>query len=339
MEQCIADNIIYKCNMNNIVSEKGTETRMEMKLNEILGIKYPFIQGGMANIATGEFAAAVSNAGGLGLIGAGGMNADSLRENIRKCKSLTGNLFGVNLMLMHPQADEMAQVIAEEGVKVVTTGAGNPAKHIPLWKEKGMIIMPVVSGVALARKMESLGVDAVIAEGTESGGHVGEMTTMTLVPQVIDAVNIPVVAAGGIADGRQLTAAFALGACGVQLGTCLLVSEECPIHPAYKEAVLKAKDNDTIVTGRIAGTPVRIIKNTMAREYVKQEKAGADKMELEKYTLGSLRRAVFEGDVKMGSLMAGQAVGQLKEIKPVKQIFEEMYSEYELTVKRLGQEH
>ncbi len=307
-----------------------------MKINELLGTKYPFIQGGMANIATGEFAAAVSNAGGLGLIGAGGMSVDMLRDNIRKCKSLTDKPFGVNLMLMHPQVDEMAELIVEEGVRVVTTGAGNPSKYVENWKAHGMIIMPVVSAVALAKKMESMGVDAVIAEGTESGGHVGEMTTMTLVPQVVDAVSIPVIAAGGIADGRQLAAAFALGASGVQLGTCLLVSEECPIHAAYKEAVLKAKDNSTIVTGRIAGTPVRIIKNTMAREYVKQEKAGADKMELEKFTLGSLKRAVFEGDVTNGSLMAGQVAGQLKEIKPLKKILDEMYAGYIEVVKRLG---
>lgn len=309
-----------------------------MKLNEMLGIKYPFIQGGMANIATGEFAAAVSNAGGLGLIGAGGMSVESLRENIRKCKTLTDRIFGVNLMLMHPDAEEMAKVVIEEGVKVVTTGAGNPGKYIPAWKENKITVMPVVASVALARKMESEGVDAVIAEGTESGGHVGEMTTMTLVVQVADAVSVPVIAAGGIADGRQLAAAFALGACGAQMGTCLLASVECPIHPAYKEAVLKAKDNDTVVTGRIAGTPVRIIKNAMAREYVKQEKAGADKMELEKYTLGSLKKAVFDGDVKNGSLMAGQAVGQIHDIKSLKEIFEEVYAGYEATVRKLGQE-
>ncbi len=307
-----------------------------MKLNELLNIKYPFIQGGMANIATGEFAASVSNAGGLGLIGAGGMDVEMLRDNIRKCKALTDKPFGVNIMLMHPQADEMAKVVAEEGVKIVTTGAGNPSKYIEMWKEHGITIMPVVSTVALAKKMESLKVDAVIAEGTESGGHVGETTTMALVPQVVDAVSIPVVAAGGIACGRQLAAAFALGACGAQLGTCLLVAEECPIHEAYKEAVIKATDISTIVTGRISGTPVRIIKNTMAREYVKQEKLGADKMELEKFTLGSLRRAVFEGDVKNGSLMAGQVAGMLKEIKPVKTILEEMYAEYEATVKKLN---
>ena len=308
-----------------------------MRLDKMLGIKYPFIQGGMANIATGEFAAAVSNAGGLGLIGAGGMNTEMLRENIRKCRTLTDKPFGVNLMLMNPEASDMAQLIAEENVKIVTTGAGSPAQYMPMWKEHGMMVIPVVSSTMLAVKMEKCGADAVIAEGTESGGHVGEMTTMALVPVVADAVNIPVIAAGGIADGRQLAAAFALGAIGVQLGTCLLASKECPIHEAYKEAVLKAKDNDTIVTGRIAGTPVRIIKNTMAREYVKQEKAGADKMELEKYTLGSLRRAVFEGDVKNGSLMAGQVVGQINSIRSIEEIFKDMYEGYESVVKNMAQ--
>lgn len=303
-----------------------------MRLDKMLGIKYPCIQGGMANIATGEFAAAVSNAGGLGLIGAGGMNTEMLRDQIRRCKALTDKPFGVNLMLMNPDAPEMAKMIVEEGVKIVTTGAGSPSSYMPLWKENGMIVMPVVSSSLLAKKMESMGADAVIAEGTESGGHVGEMTTMALVPQIVDAVSIPVIAAGGIADGRQLAAAFCLGAIGVQLGTCLLAAEECPIHPAYKEAVLKAKDNDTIVTGRIAGTPVRILKNAMAREYVKQERAGADKMELEKFTLGSLRRAVFEGDVKTGSLMAGQVVGQIKEIRSLKEIFESMCRECEQVI-------
>lgn len=296
-----------------------------MKLNEMLHIKYPFIQGGMANIATGTFAAAVSNAGGLGLIGAGGMNTEMLREEIRICKSLTDKPFGVNLMLMNPEVDQMADMIVEEGAKIVTTGAGSPAKYMARWKENGMMVMPVVSSSLIAKKMEQCGADAVIAEGTESGGHVGEMTTMALVPQIVDAVSIPVIAAGGIADGRQLAAAFALGAVGVQLGTCLLVSEECPIHEAYKAALLKAKDNDTIVTGRIAGTPVRILKNQMAREYVKNEKAGMGIMELEKFTLGSLRRAVFEGDTKRGSLMAGQVVGQLKTIRPLAEILDELY--------------
>ena len=307
-----------------------------MRLDKMLGIKYPFIQGGMANIATGEFAAAVSNAGGLGLIGAGGMNTEMLRENIRKCKTLTDKPFGVNLMLMTADAPQMAEMIVEEGVKIVTTGAGNPGQFMPLWKEHGLMVIPVVSSSILAKRMEQCGADAVVAEGTESGGHVGEMTTMALVPKVVDSVSIPVIAAGGIADGRQLLAAFALGAVGVQLGTCLLASTECPIHPAYKEAVLKAKDNDTVVTGRITGTPVRIIKNSMAREYVKQEKAGADKMELEKFTLGSLRRAVFEGDVKTGSLMAGQVVGQIDEIKPVAEIFNSMYEGYDKLRKQLA---
>ena len=296
-----------------------------MKLNELLGTEFPFIQGGMANIATGEFAAAaVSNAGALGLIGAGGMTPDSLRENIRRCRELTDRPFGVNVMLMHPQVEEMVRVVAEERVMVVTTGAGNPGAYIPVWKEYGAKVLPVVPAVAVAKVAERAGADAVIAEGTESGGHVGELTTMALVPQVCDAVDLPVVAAGGIADGRQLLAAYALGACGAQVGTCLLVSQECPIHENYKQAILKAKDSGTIVTGRIAGTPVRILKNQMARTYVSKERAGATMMELEQYTLGSLRRAVFDGDTKTGSLMAGQVAGMLHEIKPLRQIFEEL---------------
>lgn len=298
-----------------------------MRLDLKLGIKYPFIQGGMANIATGEFAAAVSNAGGLGLIGAGGMTAEVLEENIYKCRKLTDKPFGVNIMLMNPQADEMADLVYREGVDVVTTGAGNPAVHIDKWKEKGIIVMPVMSSVLIAKKLERAGADYIIAEGTESGGHVGEMTTMALVPQMVDNLSIPVIAAGGIGNGRQLIAAFALGASGVQLGTCLLASEECPIHDNYKQAVIKAKDNDTVVTGRIGGTPVRILKNQMAREYLKREKEGADKMELEMFTLGSLRRAVFDGDIKTGSLMAGQIAGQIKEIKSLENIFKDLYDE------------
>lgn len=306
-----------------------------MKLNELLPIEFPFIQGGMANIATGKFAAAVSNAGALGLIGSGGMNLEMLRENIHICRSLTEKPFGVNIMLMHPQAAEMAKLVADEKVPIVTTGAGNPGEYIDLWKQAGAKVIPVVPGVALAKRVAEHGADAVIAEGTESGGHVGELTTMALVPQVADAVEIPVIAAGGIADGRQLLASFALGAVGVQLGTCLLVSEECPVHENYKQAVLKAKDNSTIVTGRSSGAPVRVLKNRMAREYVKQEKAGMDRMELEKYTLGSLRRAVFDGDVETGSLMAGQVAGQLHEIKPLRRIFEDLYSGYLNALDRL----
>ncbi|WP_026493773.1 DUF561 domain-containing protein [Butyrivibrio sp. XPD2002] len=296
------------------------------KLNEILGTKYPIIQGGMANIATGEFAAACSNAGALGLIGVGGMSPQMLREEIRKCKSKTDKPFGVNIMLMHPDADELADIVIEEGVKVVTTGAGNPAKYMEKWKAAGITVIPVVAAPILAKALEKSGADMIIAEGCESGGHVGEMTTMTLVPQTVDTVNIPVIAAGGIADSRQVKAAFALGACGIQVGTCLLASEECPIHENYKKAVVKAKGTDAVVTGRIGGTPVRVLKNKMTREYIKQEKAGADVMELEKFTLGSLKRAVFEGDIETGSLMAGQTCGQLKEIRPVREIFEELMS-------------
>ena len=296
------------------------------KLNEILGTKYPFIQGGMANIATGEFAAACSNAGALGMIATGAWDGQRLRQEIRRAKELTDKPFGVNLMLMNPCADEIAQVIIDEGVQVVTTGAGNPGKYIPAWKEHGIKVLPVVAATVLAKRLVRLGVDAVIAEGTESGGHVGEMTTMALVPQVIDAVDVPVVAAGGIADGRQAAAAFALGACGIQVGTCLLASEECPIHENYKQAILKAKDSDTTVTGRSIGGPVRVLKNKMAREYLVLEKRGASLEELEAVTLGGLRRAVLEGDVEHGSVMSGQVAGMLHEIRPLRQIFEELYS-------------
>ena len=296
------------------------------KLNEILGTRLPIIQGGMANIATGEFAAACSNAGALGMIATGGWDGDRLRQEIRRAKELTDKPFGVNLMLMNPCADEIAQVIIDEGVQVVTTGAGNPGKYVPAWKEHGIKVLPVVAASVLAKRLVRLGVDAVIAEGTESGGHVGEMTTMALVPQVIDAVDVPVVAAGGIADGRQAAAAFALGACGIQVGTCLLASVECPIHENYKQAILKAKDSDTTVTGRSIGGPVRVLKNKMAREYLALEKRGASLEELEAVTLGGLRRAVLEGDVEHGSVMSGQVAGMLHEIRPLRQIFEELYS-------------
>lgn len=302
------------------------------KISEILGIEFPVFQGGMANIADGAFAAAVSEAGALGIIGAGGMNAEKLREEIRICKSLTEKPFGVNIMLMNPEADRMAEIAAEEKVKVVTTGAGNPGKYMELFKAAGIQVFPVVSSVALAKRLAGLGADGLIAEGCESGGHIGELTTMTLVPQVCDAVDLPVIAAGGIAGGRQLAAAFALGACGVQVGTCLLASCECPVHENYKLAVVKAKDNDTIITGRNAGAPVRCLKNPMTREYARLEKEGADKMELEKFTLGSLRKAVKDGDVKAGSLMAGQVSGMVREILPVRTILENMVKEYECII-------
>ncbi len=299
---------------------------MNNKITQLLGTKYPLIQGGMANIGTGVFAAAVSNAGGLGLIAAGAMNTEQLKKNIDECRRLTSNPFGVNIMLLTPQTEEMAQLIIDEKIPVVTTGAGNPARFIPAWKDAGIRVIPVVPSVALGVRLERVGADALVVEGTEAGGHIGELTTMALVPQVADAVKIPIIAAGGIADGRQLLAAFALGAAGVQVGTCLLVSEECPIHENYKKAILEARDTDTTVTGRICGVPVRILKNKMAREYVKREKEGADKADLEMFTLGSLRKAVFDGDLNFGSLMAGQVAGMCNRILPVTQIIEEMFT-------------
>jgi len=308
-----------------------------MILNELTGTKYPIIQGGMANIATGAFAAAVSNAGALGLVASGGMDAKALREQIRICASLTDKPFGVNLMLLNPDAPAIAQMLVEEKVKFITTGAGNPATYMAAWKSIGAKVIPVVASVALARIAERAGADAVIAEGGESGGHVGDMTTMTLVPQVVDAVKIPVIAAGGIADGRQMASAMLLGACGVQIGTCLLVSQECPIHDNYKQALIKAKDNSTTVTGRSQGAPVRIIKNEMAREYLKLEAQGAGRDELEKITLGGLRRAVIDGDVIRGSVMAGQVCGQLKEIRPIADIISGLYNDAVSVLNRAGE--
>ena len=299
-----------------------------MNLADLLGTELPIIQGGMANIATGEFAAACSNAGALGLIGAGGMRSgEELRGHIRRCRALTDKPFGVNLMLMNPAADEQAKVVIEEGVRVVTTGAGNPGKYIPAFKAAGIRVIPVVAAVAFAQRFVRAGADAVIAEGTESGGHVGEMTTMALVPQVADAVDVPVIAAGGIGDGRQFAAALSLGACGVQVGTCLLASEECPIHARYKEALLRARDSDTTVTGRSVGGPVRVLKNKMARQYLALEQQGASLEELEKLTLGGLRRAVFDGDVETGSVMTGQVAGMLHEIRPVREILTQLYAD------------
>ena len=302
-------------------------------LNEILGTKYPIIQGGMANIATGEFAAACSNAGALGLIGSGGMDTAALRENIRRCRALTDKPFGVNIMLMSPYADEVAKVVAEEGVKVVTTGAGNPEKYMELWKNAGIRVIPVVASVALARRMERAGADAVVAEGCESGGHIGETTTMALVPQVADAVKIPVIAAGGIADGRGMAAAFMLGAEAVQMGTRFVASKEAVVHENYKQLVIKAKDIDTRVTGRTTGHPVRAIRNEMTRHYLELEKEGAPFEELEKLTLGGLRRAVVDGDVKTGSVMSGQIAGMVKDEKSCKEIIEQMMNEMEELLK------
>lgn len=285
---------------------------MKTKITEILGIEYPIIQGGMAWVAEHHLAAAVSNAGGLGIIGAASAPAEIVREEIQKCKALTDKTFGVNVMLLNPNADEVAKVIVEEGVKVVTTGAGNPGKYMEMWKAAGVKVIPVVASVAMAKMMEKAGADAVVAEGMESGGHIGSITTFALVPQVVDAVMIPVIAAGGIADGRGVAAAMMLGAEGVQMGTRFVAAKESIVHANYKERLIKAKDIDSTVTGTSTGHPVRSIRNKMTKEYLKLEKEGADFMELEKLTLGSLRKAVIDGDVVNGTLMAGQIAGLVK---------------------------
>ena len=285
---------------------------MKTEITELLGIKYPIIQGGMAWVADFHLAAAVSNAGGLGIIGAGGAPAQWVREQILEAKKLTDKPFGVNIMLMNPEADEIAKILIEEGVKVVTTGAGNPAKYIKDWKTAGIKVIPVIASCALARMMEKCGVDAVIAEGSEAGGHIGEITTMSLVPQVVDAVNIPVIAAGGIADGRGIAAAFMLGAKAVQMGTQFVATKECTVHQNYKDKIIKAKDIDSKVTGRTTGHPVRVLRNKMSNEYIKRENQGASFEELELLTLGGLKKAVVEGDVVDGSVMAGQIAGLLK---------------------------
>lgn len=282
---------------------------MRSEITELLGIRYPVIQGGMAWVAEHKLAAAVSNAGGLGLIGAASAPPEVVREEIRKARELTDQPFGVNVMLLNPNAEEVAKVVVEEGVKVVTTGAGNPAKFMPMWKEAGVKVIPVVASVAMAKLMERGGADAVVAEGTESGGHIGAATTMTLVPQVVDAVDIPVIAAGGIADGRGYAAAMMLGACAVQMGTRFVVAKESIVHENYKQKLIKAKDIDSEVTGRSTGHPIRVLRNKMTREYLKLEQEGASFEELEQLTLGSLRKAVMEGDVVYGSVMAGQSAG------------------------------
>jgi len=298
---------------------------MKTRITELLGCQYPIIQGGMAWVAEHTLAAAVSNAGGVGLIAGGNAPIDYLREQIRLCKAATDNPFGVNIMLMSPNADDLAQLVIDEGVKVVTTGAGNPGKYIPAWKEAGVKVIPVVPSVALAKRMERAGADAVVAEGTESGGHIGENTTMCLVPQVVDALEIPVIAAGGIADGRGMAAAFMLGAEGVQIGTRFLASEECQIHPTFKELVIKAKDTDNIVTGRYTGHPCRNIKTKFAKQLANGEKEGTiSPEEFENLTVGALRRAVVDGDVESGSFLCGAIAGMVNEVKPCKDIIEEI---------------
>lgn len=293
-------------------------------INELLGIRYPILQGGMAWVGTWELASAVSNAGGLGIIGAGGADVDWVAEQIRQMKVHTKNPFGVNLMLMNPQADEIAELLADERIPVITTGAGNPGKYMARWKEAGAKVIPVIASVALARMMEKAGADAVVAEGTESGGHIGAATTMTLVPQVVDMVRIPVIAAGGIADARGFVAALMLGASGVQIGTRFVAAKESAVHENYKERIIRAKDIDSEVTGLANGHPIRVLRNKMTREYLRREKEGAGLDELEQLTLGALRRAVVEGDVMYGSVMAGQIAGLVKDEKTCEEIIEEI---------------
>lgn len=303
---------------------------MTNRVTELLGTKYPLIQGGMAWIAEANLAAAVSNAGGLGIIAGGSAPIDYLRGQIRKCKEMTDKPFGVNIMLMSPNAEELAKLVIEEGVAVVTTGAGNPGKYIPAWKEAGIKVIPVIPSVALAKRMERAGADAVVAEGTESGGHIGENTTMCLVPQVVDALEIPVIAAGGIADGRGIAASFMLGAEGVQIGTRFLASDECVIHPTYKELVIKAKDTDSVVTGRSTGHPCRNVKTKFSKMLASGEKDGTLTPEkFEEITLGSLRKAVQDGNLDEGSFLCGAIAGMVKEVMPCKDIVEEMMGQAE----------
>ncbi len=302
---------------------------MKTRITELLGIRHPIIQGGMAWVAEYHLAAAVSEAGGLGIIGAASAPAPVVRTQIQELKKLTDKPFGVNVMLMNPNAAEVAQVVIEEKVPVVTTGAGNPGKFITMWKEAGIRVIPVVASVEMAKMMERAGADAVVAEGMESGGHIGEQTTMTLVPQVADAVQIPVIAAGGIADARGFAAAMMLGAEAVQMGTRFVTAKESIVHPNYKERIFKAKDIDSEVTGRSTGHPIRVLRNQMSRDYLKMEKAGASLEELETLTLGSLRKAVMDGDIKGGSLMAGQIAGLIKQENTCQEIIDEIIGQAE----------
>lgn len=310
---------------------------MQTRISKLLKTEYPILQGGMAWVAEYHLAAAVSNAGGLGIIGAASAPPEVVREQIRKTKELTKNPFGVNVMLLNPNAPEVAQVVIEEGVKVVTTGAGNPGKFMKAWKEAGVVVIPVVASVAMAKMMERGGADAVIAEGMESGGHIGSQTTMTLVPQVADAVSIPVIAAGGIADGRGIAAAFMLGAKGVQMGTRFVVTKECQVHSNYKERIIKAKDIDTRVTGRSTGHPVRTLRNAMTKKYLEMEKNGASLEELEYLTLGALKKAVVDGDIQDGSVMSGQIAGMIKEELSCKEVMDQLVEETDVLMK--GTDH
>lgn len=306
---------------------------MRTDVTKLLEIEYPILQGGMAWVAEHHLAAAVSEAGGLGLIGAASAPGEWVREQIRKVKERTEKPFGVNIMLMSPYADEVAKVVAEEGVKVVTTGAGNPEKYMKLWKDAGIKVIPVVASVALAKRMERCGADAVVAEGSEAGGHIGENTTMVLVPQIADAVSIPVIAAGGIADGRGVAASLMLGASAVQVGTHFVVTKESVVHENYKKCIIKAKDIDSKVTGRSTGHPIRVLRNQMTKEYLRLEKEGASFEELEKLTLGALRKAVVEGDVVNGSLMAGLSAGLVKGEFSCRELIQKLMSEAEACLK------
>lgn len=306
---------------------------MKTRLTEILGLKYPVIQGGMAWVAESHLASAVSKAGGLGLIAAASAPAEWVREQIREVRKHTNCPFGVNIMMISPNADDVAKIVVEENVPVVTTGAGTPEKYMTMWKEAGIKVIPVVASVAMAKRMERCGADAIVAEGTEAGGHIGENTTMVLVPQIVDSVQIPVIAAGGIADGRGVAAAFMLGAEGVQMGTRFVATNEAEVHENYKQCIIRAKDIDSRVTGRATGHPVRALRNKMTTEYIRLEKEGASFEELEHLTLGSLRKAVVDGDVKEGSVMAGQIAGLIADIKPCKEAIESIVSQAEVLLK------
>lgn len=302
---------------------------MKTKVTELLRIEYPIIQGGMAWVAEHHLAAAVSEAGGFGLIGAASAPPEIVREEIRKAKELTDKPFGVNIMLLNPNADEVAKIVVEEGIQAVTTGAGNPEKYMPMWKEAGVKVIPVVASVAMAKRMERYGADAVVAEGMEAGGHIGNQTTMALIPQIVDAVNIPVIAAGGIGDGRGVAASFMLGAEGVQMGTRFVVADESIVHDNYKDRIVKAKDIDSVVTGQSTGHPVRCLRNQMTKEYIKKEQEGVPFEELERMTLGSLRKAVMDGDILNGTVMAGQIAGLVSKRQSCKEILQEIMTEAE----------
>ena len=306
---------------------------MKTRVTELLGIEKPIIQGGMAWVAESHLAAAVSNAGGFGLIGAANAPADVVRNYIHEARELTDKPFGVNIMLMSPFAEDIAQLVTEEKVAAVTTGAGNPEKYMAQWKAAGIKVITVIASVALAKRMERVGADAVVAEGTESGGHIGQATTMTLVPQVVDAVQIPVIAAGGIGDGRGMAAAFMLGAEAVQMGTRFCVADECVIHDKYKDRIMKAKDIDSEVTGRSHGHPVRGLRNKMTREYLKLEADGASFEQLENLTLGGLRKAVVEGDTDNGSVLAGQIAGMITKRQSCQEIVDEVMDQAERLLK------